>query len=214
MFARLLPIAVIAAGLSSGSAQAATFYSSYAGWNDDTTGTLVYEDFSDPVSSADVLAINSDLTSTAVGGVSSGYQRVNGGELQLSWGDGLFEGEPARFSSFTWDFAEAITGFHLTLGDFESGFTMSFDEGTGVEVFDLHSFTSGSGPFGFQFDQAISSITFSTTWNYDLSSMDDLYYKIASNTSVVPVPAALPLLLGGLGGLGFLGWRNKRITAS
>lgn len=31
--------------------------------------------------------------------------------------------------------------------------------------------------------------------------------------NVVPIPAALPLLLSALGGLGFLGWRRKRMAA-
>ncbi|MES0810028.1 hypothetical protein ABLO27_11135 [Roseibium sp. SCPC15] len=32
-------------------------------------------------------------------------------------------------------------------------------------------------------------------------------------TSVVPIPAALPLMAGGLGLLGFMGWRRKRLAA-
>lgn len=35
-----------------------------------------------------------------------------------------------------------------------------------------------------------------------------------ANTSVVPVPAALPLFAGGLGLMGLVGWRRKRITAA
>ena len=35
-----------------------------------------------------------------------------------------------------------------------------------------------------------------------------------TRTPAVPLPAALPLLLTGLGGLGFIGWRRKRRAAS
>ena len=33
-------------------------------------------------------------------------------------------------------------------------------------------------------------------------------------TSPVPLPAALPLVISGLGGMGLLGWRRKRKTAT
>ena len=35
-------------------------------------------------------------------------------------------------------------------------------------------------------------------------------YFVEYETSAVPLPAALPLLASGLGGLGLLGWRRKR----
>ena len=38
--------------------------------------------------------------------------------------------------------------------------------------------------------------------------------SITINTATVPLPAALPLLLSGLGGMGLLGWRRKRKTAA
>jgi len=44
-------------------------------------------------------------------------------------------------------------------------------------------------------------------------STDDAAGDIAIDnfgTQVVPLPAALPMMLGALGGLGFLGWRRKR----
>lgn len=38
-------------------------------------------------------------------------------------------------------------------------------------------------------------------------------FGTASASAVVPLPAALPLGLAGLGMLGFVGWRRRRITA-
>ena len=39
-------------------------------------------------------------------------------------------------------------------------------------------------------------------------------WVVPTHVSAVPIPAALPLFAGGLGLLGFLGWRRKRIFAS
>jgi len=39
---------------------------------------------------------------------------------------------------------------------------------------------------------------------------NEQYYVSALDVSEVPLPAALPLFAGGLGGLGFLGWRRRR----
>lgn len=213
MIARFLPLAVLAVGLSAGTANAATYYSTYAGWNADATGTLHYEDFSDLMASAQVLAINGDLTSTAGSDPADGtlfsLHEVDQGEFQLAWGT-----SGNRFDSFTWDFAESITGFFVTLSGFQSMFSMTFDEGTGSETFDITDAVGGSGLFGVVFDQAITSLTFSTTWAYDFAAMDDLYYKTESSVSAVPIPAGLPLLLSAIGGLGLMGWRKKRATAA
>jgi hypothetical protein len=38
-------------------------------------------------------------------------------------------------------------------------------------------------------------------------------YFVEYNVGKVPVPAALPLMMTGLAGFGFLGWRRKRFTA-
>ena len=35
------------------------------------------------------------------------------------------------------------------------------------------------------------------------------WYKLGNGTTVIPLPASLPLLLAGLGGLGYLGWRRR-----
>ena len=44
-------------------------------------------------------------------------------------------------------------------------------------------------------------------------SHGSVYYLPGDTTTVIPLPAALPLFLGALGGLGFLGWRRRATTA-
>jgi hypothetical protein len=39
---------------------------------------------------------------------------------------------------------------------------------------------------------------------------DSTVFPDAADTAATPLPAALPLFAGGLGGLGFFGWRRKR----
>jgi hypothetical protein len=59
----------------------------------------------------------------------------------------------------------------------------------------------------------ISKITFfnsaTGTLNGDAFLIDDVQ-GVSADTSVVPLPAALPLFAGGLGAMGLLGWRRKR----
>ena len=38
--------------------------------------------------------------------------------------------------------------------------------------------------------------------------------ELEGDISAVPVPAALPLFVSALAGMGFLGWRRKRIAAA
>jgi hypothetical protein len=39
-------------------------------------------------------------------------------------------------------------------------------------------------------------------------------YFVEYQVGTVPLPAALPLMLTGLAGFGFLGWRRKRMTGT
>ena len=213
MFTRFMPLAVLAVGLSTGAAQATSYYTDYTAWNTDATGLSHSEGFDNYIANAQVLAINSDLTSTAssdptvsIGGRLNEH-RVYNGQFQQFWGT------DNRYSSFTWDFAESISGFFVTLLGYASDFTVSFDDGSS-QTKDISAYNGGVGGFGIVFNQAISSVTFSTTDDYDISAMDDLHYKTASSVSAVPVPAGLPLLVSGLGGLGLMGWRRKRAAAA
>jgi len=60
--------------------------------------------------------------------------------------------------------------------------------------------------FGVISDQAFSSVLFSGLEN-DVFGMDNVSFS--SSISVVPLPAALPLMAGALAIMGFFGWRKK-----
>ena len=45
---------------------------------------------------------------------------------------------------------------------------------------------------------------------YSETGTDSVWFAQVQNVSPTPLPAALPLLAGGLGALGLLGWRRKR----
>ena len=45
-------------------------------------------------------------------------------------------------------------------------------------------------------------------------SLAGFEFNVVGDPSPVPVPAALPLLAGGLGLLAFFGWRRKRTAAT
>ena len=103
------------------------------------------------------------------------------------------------------DFYE-IGVFFSMLIDFTDTSTEMKTIGTGADTLFL-GLTSTIG---------ISKITFYNSATGSLNGsgglVDDIQ-GISANASAVPLPAALPLFAGGLGGLGLLGWRRKRKKA-
>ena len=88
------------------------------------------------------------------------------------------------------------------------GFTALGNEGDANDTSLLQ--LSFAGIMRFELYQPVS--------NQDGSPNDGVLFDTLSfnvqETSPVPLPTALPLLLSGLGGLGFMGWRRKRAKAA
>ena len=60
----------------------------------------------------------------------------------------------------------------------------------------------------------IRSVEYGLTDRAGAFILDDLSFTDAPPVAPVPVPAALPLLLSALAGLGFMGWRRRRSAAA
>ncbi len=94
----------------------------------------------------------------------------------------------------------------LTLASFDlrgSWVVGLLNDGTGTS----YSFgTNGTGSWGTQ----LVGLTASTIYVYATGTAGDLDNVVFGQVSAVPVPAALPLLMAGIGGLGLMGRRRKR----
>lgn len=115
---------------------------------------------------------------------------------------GVLEG--SEFVSFNW----INNPFTFGSSDFRELLANAPTVSGIIEGFRTADFPGTLNVANWVFAQAIGSGTLSTAASSVFS-----YSITGSNTSVVPVPAALPLLLGGLGGLSLLGWRRKQQTA-
>ncbi len=60
---------------------------------------------------------------------------------------------------------------------------------------------------------SFTSSTDLTNHIFDFKYYDTQFYISSLTVTAVPLPAALPLFLSALAGLGLMGWRRKRATA-
>lgn len=129
-------------------------------------------------------------------------------------------GEPdTPGNSITWTFPFEINAFAFDFFDaYQFGVQVLFDEGSGLQATTLYDLAAccaseTSGFAGFIARGTFSEITFlypddQLTPGFDIFSIDNLAFAAAP--SEVPLPAALPFFLAGLGGVGFLGRRQKK----
>jgi len=109
-------------------------------------------------------------------------------------------------------------GPHNPFGSFDAASVLAA-EGTGSTSFSLNG-----SPV--TFDDANTSISVQgTVFTFATLQGNPDYYvsalkfgvcgpEISCETTITPIPGALPLFASGLGGLGLLGWRRKRKTAA
>ena len=124
--------------------------------------------------------------------------------------DGTFNLNGAYISvTATYDYA-GDSGLNL------AGVRLNFSSGPGEFANSVASFVAlGSSPLpgtvGFAVDGDIYTHTFMGDTH---ETSDRLRVTVGFDSTVVPLPAALPLFTGGLGLLGLLGWRRNRLTAA
>ena len=95
-----------------------------------------------------------------------------------------------------------------------SNFSSTIQEGTftlqGGQIDNLEVFLTITGQ-GSNFD-VYNTAAFQLITDQSYTSASGVFLSEAP--SAVPLPAALPLLLSGLGGLGFMGWRRRKAVAA
>ena len=87
-------------------------------------------------------------------------------------------------------------------------------------VLEASTTNSGNSPltavafFGMISDSPIASVVYAriATGVFNPNQIEFIK-SISFATATTPIPAALPLLMSALGGLGFVGWRRKRLAA-
>jgi len=207
-------LAVAAALFAGPGAAAVTSYDTLAAFEAALPGgaSTVIETF-DTDGNAVVLSF-AGVTATSNGA----FQRVQSGQYRAAT-----DGDVPR--SVTWDLAPDTVAFAFDVfGVSEArfdGVTVTVDDGDGPQSFVLFDVLGGvvgqpaSGFAGFVGEGPIASISFTgqggSTGTQDTFGLDDArFVTTPAGPAVIPLPASLPLVLGGLGTMAALRARGRR----
>lgn len=148
------------------------------------------------------------------------YGPVSGGSVDVvfrlfQWdgfdrvGSELFSSAATTLSGSIWDTetwnvnTNLVSGLSYIAYLDTSGLGNTASQNTGFSVASVGGYAGGT----FQWERTAND----NSWN--INNRDSEFRAEFSSVSVVPLPAALPLLAGGLSVLGFAGWRRKRSRA-
>lgn len=200
---------VLMAGVSQ--AEAASIFTDRAAWEAAVAG-FTTETFDTSMASANVLVLNSDITSTTdVVTKPNGLNEVGFGAYR-----GRLGGSGSHPNNITWDFGSSVVGFFADFGSLNSnGLTVTGDfDGTGDQTFSIATTVGGvSGGFGL-----LGTATFST---FDWGSNDPSEFFTVDNFSYssvlapggeqqVPEPGSLATFGASLAALGWLRRRRRQ----
>ncbi|WP_425411087.1 VPLPA-CTERM sorting domain-containing protein [Hyphococcus sp.] len=212
-----ISIAVLAA--TALPAQAAVVYTDRSAFEAALSGSVVTDDFDNDIATADSITFDSGVVATkSSSGVPPTLNRVSNGDY-----DGFVQRDD--FRNITFDFPQSVSAFGADFSELSSLFINGDFDGTGETQFSISDIVgSDAGFFGIIGEADFSSVFFTTLAGTVLTpgaapfggetfSLDNLTLAGGVNAEV-PVPAALPLLLTGLGALGFAGRRKKKAAAA
>lgn len=122
--------------------------------------------------------------------------------------DGIFEifWGTNRYTSFTWDFSNPVTGLFVDVAEFGDTALLTYEDESGDGSLDFCSTEGEHGGRSFAFANPVTSLMFSTPHLNDWGTTDSLYNGTERE---LPFPAKLPLLMGGIPGLA--AFRLRRI---
>lgn len=167
--------------------------------------------FADPA--VDVVVVGTGFIGNETGSLASG---LGLGVCNDATGSQVCDDDPAieanEFLDLVFLTAEAVTISDITFLA-SDGMDISESITTNVDVLtDNGAFFGTLG--GLSALIAAGDALFADTFTFSISALDEAFFIGAINlnddTGVIPVPAALPLLLSGLAGLGFAGRRRKQ----
>jgi hypothetical protein len=207
----------VAIAVSATAADAATVFFDRPSWEaalGADAATLTLDSFDNDIASSTFVTFDSGVASKAIGGnLSAGWNAVSGGEARLS-ADGLGVNGPLEtrwifptgVRALAFDFG-SVSGFSSLVGDFD---------GTGIQAyFPAIEVAAPEGFFGIIGAAGFDTVSFLSAGGNDNFSIDNLAFGgTVPPPAVVPLPASLPLLIGGVGAMVFLGRRRKAAQTS
>ena len=141
------------------------------------------------------------------------------GDYNTTGGKSMFNDFDYRPDAFRFDFSGTVTAFGFNWGAADNNWLLqAFDAGGALidSALIAGTFASNAGEYvGLSTGTAIAYAILTDQKN-NFTEGDYVFidrFTTNGTASAVPVPAALPLLLSGLGALGFAGWRKKKAAA-
>ncbi|WP_165971736.1 VPLPA-CTERM sorting domain-containing protein [Meridianimarinicoccus aquatilis] len=214
---RALTISAIATLLAAQSAQAVSLFDSSVAFNAALpVGSATTTETFGSSATGNVLTFSGITSTFAPNGNTFGKHAISGGVLDL-----FIEGDAPIL--MTWDLPSDVVGlgfdvFGVNSANFDGVF-ITIDDGSGAQNYNLYETAGGSssgnidGFVGFIFAGPVASVSFSGPGGFGFSGddfdIDNLQIVTQSGTSVVPLPASLPLALAGLGAFAAIRGRRK-----